>query len=695
MNMLPKGTHEYSKFIRPSELESWARKAGLHLENIKGMTYNPLLQSYKLGTDVDINYLMHFNNKVKSIQLATVFVSILLLSACSSVQFKDVHVDKKGSTVVKAIDSADNQKIDSLYNAIMTLGSNIEPSEAQFVAREAVLYPKVQLVTMSSRSFLFLQGVASPFFTELGKSLVEAGHEVSRINFCGGDYFFSKPFINKQISHINYRGSLESLHQFLETLLTEKSFSDIVLFGDTRPIHQAAIDLARQKNIDIHVFEEGYIRPYWITLDKEGWYKDFSSSNTVSEPLETGKQMRPRAWHDIRYHLSGLLVIKNHPLDTGLIDYPDKINETLSKHKIDKKRIIYLETGDLNALLEHAKGTVLVNSTVGMSALAINCPTITLGSAIYDIPGLTYQGKLDDFWIDALKPEGKPDDSLFNDFRSALITLNQINGDFYTKKGIEMAIQGSMRVLNREYSHSSNQTLDTPQTANDNISEPKPSNKLHDYKNYKCETKGAEVLCHSIDVCDTEKLQHTIQVEDEKHPINMVIANAGVTSHIGDNGEAESWDAICNIINTNLYGVLATLNPLLSRMQSRKHGQIAIVSSLGAYRGMPITPSYCASKAAVKSYGEALRGWLKDDGIKVSVICPGFVKSELSSQFPGNKPMMISADKAADIIYKGLRKNKANISFPFPLNLGMWFLAILPSSLSDWFMKLFSYGAKR
>ena len=61
LNMLPKGTHEYAKFIRPSELESSARDAGLHLENIKGMTYNPLLQSYKLGSDVDVNYLMYFS----------------------------------------------------------------------------------------------------------------------------------------------------------------------------------------------------------------------------------------------------------------------------------------------------------------------------------------------------------------------------------------------------------------------------------------------------------------------------------------------------------------------------------------------------------------------------------------------------------------------------------------------------------
>lgn len=63
LNMLPKGTHEYAKFIRPSELESWAREAGLHLENIKGMTYNPLLQSYKLGSDVGVNYLMYFTKE--------------------------------------------------------------------------------------------------------------------------------------------------------------------------------------------------------------------------------------------------------------------------------------------------------------------------------------------------------------------------------------------------------------------------------------------------------------------------------------------------------------------------------------------------------------------------------------------------------------------------------------------------------
>ena len=210
-----------------------------------------------------------------------------------------------------------------------------------------------------------------------------------------------------------------------------------------------------------------------------------------------------------------------------------------------------------------------------------------------------------------------------------------------------------------------------------------------------CETKGAVVIHHSIDVQDTKTLQTLVTDIDQQHPIDLVICNAGITSSIGDNGEPESWDTICNVIDTNLYGVLATLNPLLSHIKQRKRGQIGIISSLGAYRGMPITPVYCASKAAIKSYGEALRGWLIEDNINVSVICPGFVESELSSQFHGDKPMMISATKAADIIYKGLQRNKANISFPFPLNLGMWFLALLPAGLSDWFMRLFSYGAKR
>ena len=63
LNMLPKGTHEYAKFIRPSELEFAARQAQLNLQDMKGMTYNPLFQSYRLGKDIDVNYLMYFKKE--------------------------------------------------------------------------------------------------------------------------------------------------------------------------------------------------------------------------------------------------------------------------------------------------------------------------------------------------------------------------------------------------------------------------------------------------------------------------------------------------------------------------------------------------------------------------------------------------------------------------------------------------------
>ena len=202
----------------------------------------------------------------------------------------------------------------------------------------------------------------------------------------------------------------------------------------------------------------------------------------------------------------------------------------------------------------------------------------------------------------------------------------------------------------------------------------------------KCEKLNAEVFTHAADVKQIPALQNLIEAIDAEYPIDMIICNAGVTNSIGENGEAESWDEISHVLDTNLYGVVASLNPLISNMQQRKKGQIVINSSLAAFYGMAVTPAYCASKAGVKGYGEALRGWLKHDNIKVSMVYPGFVKSALSDSFKADKPFMISAEKAADIIVKGIEKNKASISFPFPLNFGVWFLSAAPAGISDWMM---------
>jgi short-subunit dehydrogenase len=209
-----------------------------------------------------------------------------------------------------------------------------------------------------------------------------------------------------------------------------------------------------------------------------------------------------------------------------------------------------------------------------------------------------------------------------------------------------------------------------------------------------CQQQGAKVLTAAIDVRDREILTQWLIDFNAVYPVDLIIANAGITSSLANNGQAESWESICQVIEINFYGVLNSIYPLIEPMRERKKGQIAIMSSLAAYRGMAASPTYCATKAAVKNYAQALRGWLKHDSIQVNVICPGFVQSELSNQFLRPKPFIISSAEAALRIQQGLAQNKACISFPFPLDLGMKLLAILPDFIADWILDYLGYGSK-
>ena len=196
----------------------------------------------------------------------------------------------------------------------------------------------------------------------------------------------------------------------------------------------------------------------------------------------------------------------------------------------------------------------------------------------------------------------------------------------------------------------------------------------------RCRQRGATVIVAALDVTDTAALAAWIGAADDHAPLDLVIANAGVSGGTeGGEGAAQAR----RIFAVNLDGVLNTVLPAIPRMQRRGRGQIALMSSLAAFRGFPGAPAYCASKAAVKTWGEALGGSLRGDGIGVSVICPGFVRSPMTDVNPFPMPMLMDTGRAVAIIRRGLARNRARIAFPWPMYALVWLLGALPPRLTD------------
>ncbi|MGB9609344.1 MAG: SDR family NAD(P)-dependent oxidoreductase [Bryobacteraceae bacterium] len=207
-----------------------------------------------------------------------------------------------------------------------------------------------------------------------------------------------------------------------------------------------------------------------------------------------------------------------------------------------------------------------------------------------------------------------------------------------------------------------------------------------------CQAKGATVACYAFDVRDVARLRQWVRDVDAERSLDLIIANAGMNIDIGPDGAGERWEDVEALLDVNMRAVMALVHAALPGMRERRSGQIALVSSLAAFFGLPVTPSYCASKAAVKAYGEALRGWLKPEGIRVNVVMPGYVASPMCHAMPGPKPFLWTPEKAARVIRRGLESDKARISFPFPLNLGTWFLAVLPAGFSTQIVRWMGYG---
>lgn len=196
-----------------------------------------------------------------------------------------------------------------------------------------------------------------------------------------------------------------------------------------------------------------------------------------------------------------------------------------------------------------------------------------------------------------------------------------------------------------------------------------------------CEAAGAAVRAEAIDVLDRDSLASWMAEVDAAAPLGLVIANAGISAGTGTGSEPDGQTR--RILEVNLQGVINTVAPALDLMRPRGHGQIALMSSLAAFRGFPGAPAYCASKAAVRIWGEALRGHLHAEGINVSVICPGYVRSRMTAVNTFPMPFLMDSDRAARIIRCGLARNKARIAFPWPMVAMVRLLSALPPAWTD------------
>jgi short-subunit dehydrogenase len=198
-----------------------------------------------------------------------------------------------------------------------------------------------------------------------------------------------------------------------------------------------------------------------------------------------------------------------------------------------------------------------------------------------------------------------------------------------------------------------------------------------------CTAQGATVTCGTLDVRDRARLAAWIRATDDECPLDVAIASAGLGGGRNFGRLLEDPDRARAVIDTNLLGTINTLDPVAERMLMRGRGQIAVLGSFSALRGLPYCPAYGASKAGVHIYAEALRAALAGHGIRVSIIAPGFVATPMNRDTTCPKPLLMSVDHAVRVIRRGLDRGAPLIAFPRFLYWGALLGRMLPTRWTD------------
>ena len=206
-----------------------------------------------------------------------------------------------------------------------------------------------------------------------------------------------------------------------------------------------------------------------------------------------------------------------------------------------------------------------------------------------------------------------------------------------------------------------------------------------------CEARGARVTTEAIDVTDSPAMASWLCQFDRLCPIDLLVANAGTSAGPGPESPSEGAEGAGRQIRVNLLGAIDTVEPLLPALCARKRGRVAVVASIAAYRGLPYSPGYCASKAGLRAYAEALRARLEQHNIGVTVVCPGFFDSPMTDRFDGPTPFLLSSDAAARIVKRGIDRGRRRVAFPLPLVLGLQFCDFAPAMIGDAILRRYRF----
>ena len=201
--------------------------------------------------------------------------------------------------------------------------------------------------------------------------------------------------------------------------------------------------------------------------------------------------------------------------------------------------------------------------------------------------------------------------------------------------------------------------------------------------------RGAEVRETPLDVRDAAACDAWIAATGG---LDLLVANAGVSG--GTGGMSEPGDQARLIFETNVTGVLNTTLPALSLMAAQPpgadgvRGRIAVVSSLAAMVAAPGAPAYCASKAAVRAWAEAMDGAEAPRAVRFHAVCPGYVRTPMTDANDFPMPFLMTADRAAAIILRGVARGRTTIAFPWPLAVAARMAGALPAGLRNALFRL-------